>query len=206
MAARRPPPARADAPADRRRPGRPARLQRDAILAAAARLFRERGFRGASIDEIGAALGTTGPALYRHFASKEALLEALLQAALARGLADVAAVEAHGLPPAQALEEVVRRSVAHTLEERDLVVMADHEVRSLPPEVRTRILREQGALVRAWIALLRAVRPELSPAEARATTAGAIALIRQGARVGGLPRDAAVERFTRMALAALHAK
>jgi AcrR family transcriptional regulator len=199
MAARRPPPSRDSSAPARRGPGRPARLQREAILTAAARLFRERGFRGTSIDEIGAALGTSGPALYRHFASKEALLEALIGEALARGLGDIAAVEARGLPPAQALEEIVRRSVAHTLEESDLVVMAD-------PGVRTRILREQGALVRAWIALLRAVRPELSPAEARATTVGAIALIRQGARVGGLPRDAAVERFTRMALAALHAK
>jgi AcrR family transcriptional regulator len=206
MAARRPPRSRDGSAPARRGPGRPARLQREAILTAAARLFRERGFRGTSIDEIGAALGTSGPALYRHFASKEALLEALIGEALARGLGDIAAVEARGLPPARALEEVVRRSVAHTLQESDLVVMADHEVRALPPGVRTRILREQGVLVRTWIALLRAVRPELSPAEARATTVGAIALIRQGARVGGLPRDAAVERFTRMALAALHAK
>jgi AcrR family transcriptional regulator len=196
----------AAAPSARRGPGRPARLQREAILATAARLFRERGFRGASIDELGAALGTSGPALYRHFASKEALLEALLQQAVARGLSDVEAVRARGLPPAEALEDVVRRSVAHTLEESDLVVMADHEVRSLPPEVRTRIVREQRRLVGTWVDLLRAVRPELSLAEARATVAGAIALIRQGVRIQGLPRDAVVERFTRMAVAALHAK
>lgn len=38
------------------------------------RLFREKGFRGTSINDIGAAAGVTGPALYRHFSGKGELL------------------------------------------------------------------------------------------------------------------------------------
>ena len=50
----------------------------DLILRESARLFAERGFHGTSIDDIGAACGTSGPAIYKHFSSKRAILVALL--------------------------------------------------------------------------------------------------------------------------------
>ena len=46
--------------------------RREEILDAAARLFAERGYHGVSIDDIGAAVGMSGPGFYRHFAGKEA--------------------------------------------------------------------------------------------------------------------------------------
>ena len=49
-----------------------------AILHEAARLFAERGFSGVSLEELGAAVGVSGPAVYRHFANKQALLGAIL--------------------------------------------------------------------------------------------------------------------------------
>ena len=48
--------------------------RRDLILKVAAQLFAENGFDSVSINEIGIAAGITGPAIYRYFASKEALL------------------------------------------------------------------------------------------------------------------------------------
>ena len=45
-----------------------------AILHEAAALFAERGFSGVSLEDIGGAVGVSGPALYRHFASKDAML------------------------------------------------------------------------------------------------------------------------------------
>ncbi|TRW42949.1 TetR/AcrR family transcriptional regulator [Georgenia yuyongxinii] len=52
--------------------------RREQILDAAADLFARKGFHGVPIDEIGAAVGITGPALYRHFAGKEAILAEML--------------------------------------------------------------------------------------------------------------------------------
>ncbi|WP_309491653.1 helix-turn-helix domain-containing protein [Microbacterium sp. Se5.02b] len=50
----------------------------DAILHAAARLFAARGYSGVSLEDIGTAVGVSGPAVYRHFAGKQALLGAVL--------------------------------------------------------------------------------------------------------------------------------
>ncbi|MGC9500044.1 TetR/AcrR family transcriptional regulator [Streptomyces sp. WG7] len=52
--------------------------RREQILREAARLFAERGFHGVGVDEIGAAVGISGPGLYRHFAGKDAMLAELL--------------------------------------------------------------------------------------------------------------------------------
>jgi len=55
---------------------------RAAIIAAAARLFRERGVEGVGVAEITRAAGLTHGAFYGHFASKEALLAESLAEAL----------------------------------------------------------------------------------------------------------------------------
>ena len=54
------------------------RSRRDEILEIAVGLFATRGYHGVSMDDIGAAAGVTGPALYHHFAGKEAMLVAAL--------------------------------------------------------------------------------------------------------------------------------
>src|SRR6266705_3331945 len=54
------------------------RSRRDEILEIAVGLFASRGYHGVSMDDIGAAAGVTGPALYHHFAGKEAMLVAAL--------------------------------------------------------------------------------------------------------------------------------
>lgn len=61
----------------RRRLTAPAR--REVIELAAAEVFAERGYHGASIDEISRRSGITPPVLYDHFASKLALHKRLLE-------------------------------------------------------------------------------------------------------------------------------
>ncbi|MFN8218079.1 MAG: TetR/AcrR family transcriptional regulator [Solirubrobacterales bacterium] len=57
-----------------------AAARRATILAAAAAVFAERGYNGASIEEIARRSGITPPVLYDHFASKQDLFRALLEA------------------------------------------------------------------------------------------------------------------------------
>src|SRR5580698_9327869 len=81
-------------PARRRSSARPER--RAQILATAAELFAHRGFHGVSIDELGAAVGVSGPALYRYFPSKDAMLtETALITVQERNLAHLPAADRH---------------------------------------------------------------------------------------------------------------
>lgn len=57
----------------------PAGERRALIESAAAELFAERGYAGATLERIAAAAGVTKPVLYRHFAGKKALHMALLE-------------------------------------------------------------------------------------------------------------------------------
>ena len=50
------------------------------IVRAAAHLFAASGYGATSIDDIGAAAGVSGPAIYWHFAGKQALLATMLTA------------------------------------------------------------------------------------------------------------------------------
>ena len=70
--------------------------RRDQILATAAELFAARGFHGVSVVDIGAACGISGPALYKHFASKDAVLAEMLVSISEELLASAASGPAGG--------------------------------------------------------------------------------------------------------------
>lgn len=53
--------------------------RRSAILAAAIRLFSERGFRGVTTRELAASIGVSEPVLYQHFPSKKDLYTAIIE-------------------------------------------------------------------------------------------------------------------------------
>jgi AcrR family transcriptional regulator len=74
---------------------------RDRILAAARAAFERRGLDGLSLREVAAKVGITPMAIYRHFESKEALVDALVLDALGEWSARVAA-----LPPADGLAKI----------------------------------------------------------------------------------------------------
>ncbi|TPG16530.1 TetR/AcrR family transcriptional regulator [Sphingomonas koreensis] len=54
---------------------------RERIVRGAARLFRERGVEGASVGEVMKEAGLTHGGFYRHFATKDAMLDGALEAA-----------------------------------------------------------------------------------------------------------------------------
>src|SRR5215210_2060319 len=80
------------APSTRR--GRAKSDRRSQLLAAAERLIAEHGFLAVRLEDIGAAAGVSGPAIYRHFPNKEALLVELLVGVSTRLLAGARSVVA----------------------------------------------------------------------------------------------------------------
>jgi len=178
--------------------------RREAILRAAAELFAERGFRGVSIEDLGRAVGTTGPALYRHFPSKEALLaEVLLDISerLLHGGED--RVAAHP-DPADALDALLHGHIAFALDEPALITVHDRELGSVPPEPRHRIRRLQRAYVEQWVAVLARLRPGTAEPVLRTALHAVFGLLNSTPHSAGeLDRDRMADLLFRMARTAL---
>ncbi|MEY2566708.1 MAG: hypothetical protein QOE35_1237 [Actinomycetota bacterium] len=180
--------------------------RREMILTEAAKLFFERGFSGTGIDEIGAAVGVTGPAFYRHFASKHDLLVALVERAVSRlqDVVDRAVEEANGDPEA-ALRLLVRYSSDACVEDGPLTAIYTQEARNLQPEARARLNRLHRRMRDAWVQVLSKVRPDLTSAELLLAIHAVSALQTSVATYHGtLDREGQKELLTRMTLAALH--
>ena len=180
--------------------------RREKILASATSLFEENGFHGAGIDDIAAAAGVTGPAIYRHFKNKDAVLVALFDR-LSERLAAI--IDSVGTPPEperrRALGTMVRLHVRLALDERALIVVYISEERNLPEPDRRRVRRAQRAYVEAWADLLRPLRPDLSDDGLRTAVHAAIGLLNSTGyrRRVGLPRPQVEEMLSRMALVSL---
>ena len=177
--------------------------RRDQILATAAELFAARGFHGVSVAELGAACGVTGPALYKHFATKDALLAEMLvsisEELLAEGRARVAAADG----PADALTRLVDWHVDFAVRHRALIVVQDRDWSSLPAEARERVRELQRTYVALWAAELGRLRPGLDDDTARASAHAAFGLINSTPHSGLLPDERMRPLLREMALGAL---
>jgi AcrR family transcriptional regulator len=151
--------------------------RRDRILNAATDLFREHGFRGIGVNEIGAAAGVTGPAVYRHFANKHALLVTILDEVTTRLVE--AATEIVGAAPdaATALARLVDYHVAFAIEERSIIAVYMQEQRNLPPDDRRRVRRRQREYLQRWVDQLRRLDPSLDENDALTIVQAAIGAI-----------------------------
>ncbi len=181
------------------------RSRRDEILEIAVGLFASRGYHGVSMDDIGAAAGVTGPALYHHFAGKEAMLVAAL-APVSEGLLDGgrSRVAAHADAPKAALEALVEFHVAVALTHPAVIALHLHELDRLPEEPRRQIRRLQRLYVEVWVDVLAGVRPELTPPEARVLAHAAFGLINSTPFLGGeVDRERRAELLKAATLAAL---
>ncbi|KII00180.1 TetR family transcriptional regulator [Streptomonospora alba] len=158
--------------------GRAGSDRRAEILRAAADLFAARGFHGVSIDDLGRAVGTSGPALYRHFPGKEALLAAILLEVSERLAADgKERAEAWIDDPRRALEELLRGHIRFALTEPALITVHDRELDNVPEPHRRRIRRLQRGYVEQWVSVLARLRPEADPPTLRAAVHAAFGLL-----------------------------
>lgn len=141
--------------------------RREQMLTEAVRLFDERGFQSVGIDEIGEAVGTSGPNVYKHFANKDDILvAALIRAGERRDAAAAEALAVEG-PPLAALERLLRSYIAFARANTHLIGLLSSEVGQLPEQYRRRTLNGQREYMLLWARLLESARPGVDPAEAR---------------------------------------
>src|SRR5437764_6905744 len=185
--------------ADARRPSR-----REEILRAAAQLFAERGSRAVGVDDIGAAVGVSGPAIYRHFTSKDAMLAEMLLRISERLLGDATArVAAAGADPREQLRAQVAFQVDFALDNPALITVQDRDLGSLAEADAAQVRRLQRRYVEIWVAVLARLHPAAEAAACRARAHAIFGLINSTPHSAGrLPRPDMATLLAAMAEAA----
>lgn len=179
----------------------------EVILQEASRLFTERGYQSTTINHIGEASGITGPGVYRHFASKQEILMALIERG-AQGFAERAnkLLEQRNTPKNELLRQLVHLNVDWILMHRELASASWGEIRSLEGEARLKMVSLEEGYLQLWRSALEHLRPELSADDADAIADGIYWLMRSTAFYDGhLDGDRFARLVTRMALGAITA-
>ena len=164
--------------------------RREQILATAAELFAEKGFHGVSIAELGAACGFSGPALYRHFRSKDAVLAEMLVSISDELLAVGRQRARDAASPTAALESLIDWHVTFALEHKALIVVQDRDWGALPLEAREKVRETQRKYVELWVKQLRVLDPSLTLQQARAAVHATFGLLNSTPHSGFLEHDA----------------
>lgn len=140
--------------------------RRELILRAAAQLFRTYGYQAVGIDDIGEAVGITGPAVYRHFRNKEELLVAALTRTLDRTLEALDSMDGHASGRA-AMAGIVRHLVVTTMQDWDFAVVFRREFEALPAERRREIHPKRQRMLDALVKATAEMHPGLPRADMR---------------------------------------
>ena len=138
------------------------------------------------MDDIGSAAGVTGPALYHHFAGKEAMLVAAL-IPVSEGLlhGGKERVSRHPGDAHAALTDLIEFHVEFALANPAVIALHLHELDRLPEEPRRQIRRLQRLYVEEWVTVLGTLRPELEAGEARVLAHSAFGLMNSTPFLGG---------------------
>ena len=128
--------------------------RRDKLIAAAERLVAERGFLAVRLEDIGAAVGVSGPAIYRHFPNKEALLVDLLVGISTRLLAGARTVAAEAPDAVTALDGLIDFHLDFALGESNLIRIQDRDLEYLPEPAKRQVRKAQRQYVEIWVDVL----------------------------------------------------
>jgi AcrR family transcriptional regulator len=177
--------------------------RRDQILDRAATLFAERGYHGVSVHDIGAACDISGPALYRHFSGKAAILTEMLvgisEQLLAVGRERAAATDSADI----ALGALIGWHVEFALGHPALIVVQEREWANLPTDGQAAVRALQVAYIDVWVDVVRRLRPELDRRTARAAVQAAFGLLNStphSARIGSAAMSTLLTAMARAAL------
>jgi AcrR family transcriptional regulator len=168
----------------------------------AAELFCERGYHGVGLGEIATAVGISGPAIYRHFPNKYAILvfatRRLVEAALA------ATDEPAGPDPESRLDALLGALARLAVESRRAAGLYQWEWRYLTDEHRREFESDLGVLVQRVARSLTAVRTELAETDANALVRAALSVYGSlGTHRAAIAKGRAEQTLRRLAWAVL---
>ncbi len=157
-----------------------------------------------SVDDLGAAAGVTGPALYRHFRSKEEILAELLVGVSERLLVGGRSRAEAAPDPEGALAALVDFHVEFALGEPDVITVQERDLANLPPAANRSVRGLQHDYVAVWAEVVTRVTGCRSD-QAIAAALAAFGLMNSTPHSARLPRADMAALLREMANAALRA-
>ena len=156
------------------------------------------------LEDIGGAAGVSGPAVYRHFASKDAVLAALL-VGISHTLRDGGQrIQQSAASPSEALLGLMAWQLDFALTEPELILIYDRDRFHLPREDLQDVRRTQRAYVEIWVDAISAAVPSGSVQVDRTRAHAVIGLINSTPRIPGTSGSGQTrEVLTDLALGAL---
>ena len=176
--------------------------RRAQILDAAAALFARHGFHGVSMDDIGAAVGISGPGLYRHFSGKTAVLTEMLLRISEQLVAEGGSRAAAAADAPAALDALLRGHIEFALGQPALITVHDRELGNVPEPARRRIRRLQRLYVEEWVTVLTELVPHAAQPTMRAAVHAVFGLLNSTPHSAG---EVAEEDMARLLYAMAHA-
>jgi len=125
-------------------------MTREDVLDAAAQVFRQKGFHGASMSDIAAAVNVQKASLYHHVSSKQEILLALLDRALAMLTEHISAIATQNITPDQKLRLMIRGYLTGLAENADLTSVLLFEHRSLDKKSHARHVPFRDKFEKLW--------------------------------------------------------
>jgi AcrR family transcriptional regulator len=125
-------------------------MTRDDILEAAAQVFRQKGFHGASMADIAEAVNLQKASLYHHVSSKQEILFELLDRALELLLERISAISSLDLPADERLRQMICEYLQILAENTDLSAVLLFEHRSLEGRQHARHVPNRDKFESLW--------------------------------------------------------
>jgi AcrR family transcriptional regulator len=129
-------------------------MTRDDILEAAAQVFRQKGFHGASMANIAEAVNLQKASLYHHVTSKQEILLELLDRALELLLERISSIAAQNIPADERLRLMIREYLRILAENMDLSAVLLFEHRSLEGKQHARHVPNRDKFEELWRSVL----------------------------------------------------
>lgn len=125
-------------------------MTREDILEAAAQVFRQKGFHGASMSDIAEAVNLQKASLYHHVSSKQEILLAILDRALELLLERISPITAQKIPPDKKLQLMIREYLQILVENIDLATVLLFEHRALERRQHARHIPNRDKFESLW--------------------------------------------------------
>jgi AcrR family transcriptional regulator len=125
-------------------------MTREDILEAAAQVFRQKGFHGASMNDIADAVNLQKASLYHHVSSKQEILLELLDRALILLLERISPIASQNIPADRKLRLMVRAYLQILVENIDLATVLLFEHRALERRQHARHVPNRNKFEALW--------------------------------------------------------